>query len=170
MTENIDTNRRGFLSRLSKPVSSLTEQPEKTRRNAPRPPKAVDEALFLRLCDGCEECLCICPNRVIEVNDQTATLNLDYNECSLCDECTKVCASGALHSSQHSKINLRPDFSQSCNNYLQIDCQQCVLGCPQAAISVEDAERPVVNEEKCNGCGQCRSHCYLGAITMRFHS
>lgn len=170
MIEAIDTNRRGFLSRLSKPVSRLSEQPEQTPRTEPRPPKAVDEALFLRLCDGCGECQRICPNSVIEMSDQTARLNLDYNECSLCDECTKVCSSGALHASQNSKVNLRPNFSQSCNNYLQIDCQQCAVGCPQSAIRVEEGERPVVDEEKCNGCGQCRSHCYLGAISMAFHS
>lgn len=169
MPENIDTSRRGFLSRLSKPVQSMS-QAEQTCRQAPRPPQAVDEALFARLCDGCGECQSACPNSVIEISGQLAKLNLDYNQCSLCGECTQACPSGALHPSQAQQIDFRPEFASSCNNYLQIDCQQCVLGCPQSALSIEEGEKPSLESSQCNGCGQCRNHCYLGAISMSFHS
>lgn len=164
----IDTHRRGFLSRLSRPVQTLNKQPEQTKREAPRPPSAVDEALFVRLCDGCGECQRACPNSVIEVKGGLAKLNIDYNECTLCGMCTKACSSGALHPTVSMNINLRPSFSAVCNNYQSIDCMQCQLGCPKLAISVEDGELPSVDEDLCNGCGQCQKGCFMGAISMKF--
>nr|WP_305887269.1 4Fe-4S dicluster domain-containing protein [Vibrio parahaemolyticus] len=46
--------------------------------------------MFVRLCDGCGECLKVCPNSVIELDAQLAQLNLDYNQCSLCGECQSL--------------------------------------------------------------------------------
>ncbi|ARO98797.1 ferredoxin-type protein [Vibrio alginolyticus] len=169
MSESIDTNRRGFLSRFSQPVKR-TQQAEITPRLVARPPHAVDEALFVRLCDGCGECLKVCPNSVIELDAQLAQLNLDYNQCSLCGECVKACPSDALHTSVTLDINLRPDFTQSCDNYLQTECQQCASACPQHAISVQDDELPHINNELCNGCGQCRISCYSNAILMKLYN
>ncbi|WP_117233011.1 ferredoxin-type protein NapF [Vibrio maerlii] len=168
MTESINNSRRGFLTRLSKPVQSIQQEPESTPRTEPRPPRAVDEALFLRLCDGCGECQKACPNSVIDIHEGAARLNLEFNECSLCGECVNACPTDALHSATPISINLRPSFSQGCNNYLQIDCKQCQFGCPQSAITVEEGELPKLDIEKCNGCGQCRSSCYMGAISMEF--
>lgn len=166
MPESIDNSRRGFLTRLSKPVQSLQQEPERTPRTQPRPPRAVDEALFLRLCDGCGECKKVCPNSVIDIHEHTAQINLDFNECSLCSECVSACPTGALHSSIPVNIDLQPSFSQGCNNNLQIECQQCQFSCPQSAITVEEDELPVLDSDLCNGCGQCRSSCYIGAISM----
>ncbi len=169
MSESIDHQRRGFLSRLRQPVHNIS-QPKATPRQVARPPRAVDEALFIRLCDGCGECQKACPNSVIELNSNLAQLNLDYNECSLCGECVNACSSNALHTSIPSDINLRPHFAKICNNYLQIECQQCMAACPQSAITVQPDELPSLESERCNGCGQCRSCCYTGAITMQLYN
>ncbi len=165
MNEPIDSSRRRFLTRFNQSVKQA-QQEKITPRPAARPPHAVDEALFVRLCDGCGECQSACPDSVIELSEQLAQLNLDYNECSLCGECLKACPTDALHASIPFNINLRPHFTQSCNNYLNMDCQQCETACPQNAITVTPDERPRLNETQCNGCGQCRSSCYAGAITM----
>ncbi len=169
MSESIDHSRRGFLTRLRQPIKRM-EQPEITPRSVARPPHAVDEALFTRLCDGCGECQKACPNSVIELNTELAQLNLDYNECNLCNECVKACPTGALHASIALDINLRPHFDQICNNYLQIECQQCATACPRSAITIQEDELPTLNHELCNGCGQCRSACYAGAMTMRLYN
>lgn len=167
MTENINTTRRGFLSYFSKTVQSVKETPEQTHREAPRPPQAVDEALFVRLCNGCANCQTACPNGIITIDNQMAQVNLDYNECSLCGDCTRACPSGALHPTVTMNIHLRPHFSHVCNNYLNIDCLQCQLSCPKSAIVVKEDELPYVGV-LCDGCGQCQKSCFVGAISMTF--
>ncbi len=169
MNERINDSRRGFLTCFSQPVKRA-QQSEITLRSVARPPHAVDEALFSRLCDGCGECQKACPNSVIELSEQLAQLNLDYNECILCGECVRACPTDALHATVPVDINLRPYFSQSCNNYLNMDCQQCASACPQSAISIQPDDLPRINQERCNGCGQCRSSCYASAITMHLYN
>lgn len=168
MPEAINTSRRALFSKLGKPVKAASEAPAPTPRSAPRPPRAVDELLFQRLCDGCGECQSVCPNRVIELREQLAQLSLDYGECSLCGNCVEACPSQALHPSVEININLAPNFANICNNYIGIECQRCVGACPQAAISVEDDELPTLDTTRCNGCGQCRSQCPVGAVVMGF--
>ncbi|MGR5097004.1 ferredoxin-type protein NapF [Vibrio maritimus] len=169
MSEPINHNRRGFLTRLRKPVESMN-QPETTPRLVARPPHAVDEALFSRLCDGCGRCQSACSNGVIELNANLAQLNLDYNECSLCEECVSACPTDALHASIPVEINLRPQFAEICNNYLQTECRLCKSSCSQKAITIEADELPNVKDDVCNGCGQCRNSCYIGAITMGLYN
>ncbi|MEZ8987742.1 ferredoxin-type protein NapF [Vibrio breoganii] len=166
MTDAIDTNRRGFLTRLSKPVTSLSAQAEPTPRVAVRPPQAVDEALFTRLCDGCGKCADACPNSIVHIREGLARIDMDYNECSLCQECTKVCPTGALNVSIKAHIDLIPSFSQGCDNYLQLACTLCQSSCTLAAIQIEEDELPRLDTALCNGCGQCQSSCYVNAITM----
>ncbi|NOH99235.1 ferredoxin-type protein NapF [Vibrio sp. 99-70-13A1] len=166
MTEQINSNRRGFLTRLSKPVTKAVSGEEKSQRKQARPPKAVDEILFERLCDGCGLCEAACPNSVIEMAKGTALLNLDYNSCSFCEQCSQACPAGALHQSITPFIDLVPRFMDSCNNYMQIDCQACVSSCPVGAIQIEQGELPLVDDSLCNGCGLCRSACYIGAVTL----
>ncbi len=38
-------------------------------------------------------------------------------------------------------------------------CIKCALECPYEAISLDEGNRPVVNESFCNGCGVCENIC-----------
>jgi ferredoxin len=46
-------------------------------------------------CDGCEECVNICPNEVLEMADDKATVNGDA-ECDNCESCIGVCPSDSI--------------------------------------------------------------------------
>lgn len=42
----------------------------------------------------------------------------------------------------------------------QIPCNPCAEACPQGAITVREInDCPTLNEELCNGCGVCMTHC-----------
>ncbi|MGL5431141.1 MAG: ferredoxin-type protein NapF [Vibrio sp.] len=166
MAEDISIGRRSFFTYFSKALKTLPDIPTQTARVAPRPPQAVDELLFVRLCDGCGMCQQVCPNQIIEIVDQLAQINLDYNECSLCTACTKACPNSALHTAVAAHISLLPNFSYLCNNYQTIDCLQCQAGCSNSAIVIVEGELPHISYESCNGCGQCQKSCPLGAISM----
>lgn len=167
MTEKVDSARRGFLTRFSKPTQTLIEAPtEATPRLAPRPPRALDELLFLEKCTGCGQCQSACTMKVIDMIDHRPQLNLDFNHCTLCDECTKACPTGALNAVQPLKTELRPSFSDNCQNYLFNECKLCRFACPHQAILIEADQLPNVDSSLCEGCGICRVSCPFGAITM----
>ena len=50
----------------------------------------------------------------------------------------------------------------------EIPCRACQIACPEEAIQIGRIPRdlPVLNEDKCTGCGICVSACPSGAIAM----
>lgn len=164
--QDIDTNRRGFLTRVAKPVQQLKADNEVHQRAMPRPPRAVAEPLFEHLCDNCGECVFACPNSIIEKQESNVKVNLDYNSCSFCDACTQVCPTNALHMASIQQIDLIPRFAEVCNNHLGLDCNECQSACSKGAIAIEESEMPELDTDKCNGCGECRAACYIGALSM----
>lgn len=46
-------------------------------------------------CDGCEECVNICPNEVLELVDEKCDPS-GGGECDFCESCTGVCPTDAI--------------------------------------------------------------------------
>ncbi|MBI5115323.1 4Fe-4S binding protein [Candidatus Poribacteria bacterium] len=44
-------------------------------------------------------------------------------------------------------------------------CGACLEECPMEAISVDPADRYVIDPDKCTDCGSCSDICPSGAIT-----
>ncbi|EAS44002.1 ferredoxin-type protein NapF [Photobacterium profundum] len=167
--EHYSVSRRGLLRGLFSGANKAVQVPDEisVKRSVPRPPGAVDEGVFLQLCQSCNDCETACVQQVIEMVEGRPQLNLDYNHCTQCGECQKGCSTGAL-SSINNDIGLRPSFSKGCNNRLSGECLICADACPQLAISVSSRQLPVINEELCSGCGQCRSACFIGAVQLEW--
>jgi ferredoxin-type protein NapF len=165
-SESVDQGRRGLFRKVAAPVVNASAQEPATPRHAPRPPRAVDEALFERLCSGCNDCVEACPQHIIALENNLATINVDFEHCTFCDECTKVCQTGALHESRNNSLELIPRFGDQCNNYVGLHCNDCSLACPTQAITIADNEKPKLTPDLCNGCGQCKPTCYVSAIEM----
>ena len=48
---------------------------------------------------------------------------------------------------------------ERCIAWIQGGCQVCAGACPYGAITMDDANRPIVDQAKCNGCGACENAC-----------
>jgi ferredoxin-type protein NapF len=168
-----DSSKRALFSRLRK-TATKASQLEKTKlrtpRALPRPPHAVDETLFLELCNGCNACVEVCPTQVIALQESKAYLDLDLNHCTLCGDCADICDTHSLSKTQLRHIDARPTISPTCNNYLSSPCRACSSSCPENAITIVKNEMPSVDSQRCIGCGLCRGACYIGAITMDLHN
>lgn len=153
---------RGLLSGAKKTQQQAVVEP--FTRLVARPPTAVDETLLSRLCDGCGECEKACPQHVISMINGKPELHLDCNFCTDCGECQHACPTLALSNTCHS-TGIIPVFSGSCRRMLYGYCDMCAADCPQLAIDLNE-KRPAVLKDKCNGCGQCRTACPMGAISF----
>ncbi|MGF7453558.1 ferredoxin-type protein NapF [Pasteurella bettyae] len=154
-------SRRRLLRGVFHPVEKVVEK--HIVRLATRPPFAAEEALFLIACTGCGDCVSACPHHLIQIQQHKAVLEIDYMSCNLCGKCAEVCASHALHPAFKKDTELRPHFSNQCLIKQHQACSSCQQQCPQQAISVD----LVVDNERCNGCGECKISCFLSAINLQ---
>lgn len=139
-----------------------------------RPPGALSEHHFLALCIKCRKCEEICPQTIIEavtiMEDLAApgTPKLNFREgvCDFCMKCVEVCPTGALEMMEvdQIKLGLARVVPESCIAWDWGGCTLCADVCPYEAISLDDKNRPVVDPERCNGCGLCEYQCPGAAL------
>lgn len=104
-----------------------------------------------------------------------------------CTRCSEVCPAGAIlpvTAAEKSSIRIGHAVwvKENCLPYTDgISCGNCARHCPSGAIlmvpkDASDAESPripVVNEERCTGCGACENLCParpFSAIYVEGHS
>ncbi|ABK44102.1 periplasmic nitrate reductase maturation protein NapF [Magnetococcus marinus MC-1] len=136
-----------------------------------RPPWAVEEPLFLRLCDRCDRCLEVCPSRLL-VRGEGGYPQVDYQQgaCDFCDKCRQACRPGALSMTQTQPWQRSPHIAQTCLPLRGVACQSCRDACEPMAIRFPPVlggiARPQVERDRCNGCGACVAPCPVAALSM----
>lgn len=153
--------------------------------NAPlRPPGASSEDQFAGLCIRCGNCARVCPSKIISPDTGEAgiagllapKIRYEKEYClEDCNECLQVCPSGAL---QQMDLKLKQryvigealvDGSICVLVRGERDCDACARSCSFDAIHIHwDEERylayPLVDPDKCNGCGACEIVCPTSPI------
>lgn len=153
--------------------------------NAPlRPPGASDEDKFAGLCIRCGNCARVCPSKIIHPDTEEAGLagllapKIQYESdycLEDCSACNQVCPSGAL---QELDLELKQrwvigeglvDGSLCVLVRGERECDDCERSCAFEAVHIYwDEERyvayPLVNPNKCNGCGACEVACPTSPI------
>lgn len=134
-----------------------------------RPPGGQKESSLLSKCIRCDRCRSICPTSVIslaKINDgllqsRTPTLNFHQGYCDFCNKCVEVCPTGALEPFDRDTVKLGQAVIQKdiCIAWHTGTCTICAEKCPYEAIELDEFNRPIVLEEKCNGCGVCEYEC-----------
>ena len=132
-----------------------------------RPPGGQDEAHLLAACIKCDRCRRACPTGAVAVASvadgfvQARTPLLDFHKgyCDFCDACIAVCPTGALRPFDEAteKLGVAVVQKDRCLSYGQ-GCTVCEESCAFDALTFADGH-PVVDGQRCNGCGQCEFEC-----------
>ncbi|AWW34387.1 ferredoxin-type protein NapF [Mannheimia varigena] len=140
---------------------------ELLKRSAARPPFAVAEPLFLKQCNGCSDCISACPYGLIFLNDDKASVEIDFSACDLCGKCAEVCSTGALALNVPPDTGLRPSIDFSCVRQHKQSCLFCETVCKPTALSFDPTTQKMqLDNEKCNGCGECKTACPHNYISL----
>lgn len=134
-----------------------------------RPPGGQEEAAFKANCLKCDRCRSICPQNCLSVSVlEDGLLNyrlpkMDFHKgyCTFCGLCERVCPTEALGAfdAMRGKVGIAVISAGECIAYQKGGCQKCVDACDYDALTLDSANRPVVDAGKCNGCGKCEYAC-----------
>lgn len=149
------------------------------RHTALVPPGALGTRHFAQHCTACQLCVSVCPNSVLRPSTGLFTLmqpEMSYERGYCRPECTKcseVCPAGAIRPitvADKSAIQIGHAVwvKENCVPLTDgVDCGNCARHCPTGAIQMvaSDASNPdspkipIVNTERCIGCGACENLC-----------
>ncbi len=144
--------------------------PPPPARPAPvlRPPGAVDEFDFLRLCTRCDACVESCPHDAVtrapaRLRAAAGTPVIDplAAPCRMCVDlpCAAGCQPGALRVDGARVMGRAVIGAQECLAHQGTTCSTCVEQCPVPGALRLVAGRPVVDAAVCTGCGVCQYVC-----------
>ncbi len=143
------------------------------------PPGAVGLRHLTRHCTGCQLCVAACPNGVLRPSDDLETMmqprsSYERGYCRPeCNRCSQVCPAGAIRPvSVAEKSSLQIGhavwIAENCLPLTEgVSCGNCARHCPAGAITMVNSDAsnpdspkiPVVNDERCIGCGACENLC-----------
>lgn len=143
------------------------------------PPGALSARDFARHCTACQLCVSVCPNEVLRPSTDLMKLmqpEMSYERGYCRPECTKcgeICPAGAIHpitaaDKSATQIGHAVWIKKNCIPLTDgVECGNCARHCPAGAIQMvpsdpqqEDSPKiPVVNTERCIGCGACENLC-----------
>lgn len=156
------------------------------------PPGAISLSNISHHCTGCELCVSVCPNGVLRPSSRIDSLmqpEMSYERGYCRPECTKcseVCPAGAIIKISRAdksaiQIGHAVWVKENCVVLTDgVECGNCARHCPAGAIQMIPSEPgnenspkiPMVNTERCIGCGACENLCParpLSAIYVEGH-
>ena len=149
------------------------------RAAAITPPGSLSARNFAQHCTACQLCVAVCPNQVLRPSSDLTKLmqpEMSYERGYCRPECTKcseVCPAGAIRpitKADKSAIQIGHAvwIKENCICITDdVECGNCARHCPVSAIQMvasdpgnpESQKIPVVNTERCIGCGACENLC-----------
>lgn len=143
------------------------------------PPGAWSARHFAQHCTGCQLCVSECPNNVLRPSTDLEKLmqpEMSYERgyCRPeCTRCSEVCPAGAIkpitmEEKSSTRIGHAVWIKKNCIPITDgVECGNCARHCPSGAILMVHSDSndensvkiPVVNVERCIGCGACENLC-----------
>jgi len=164
-------DRREFFKSFTKP---LKQNQEEESPLLIRPPYGKDESTFQNKCPSCESkaCATFCDEKIIIIlDDGTPSLDFSKNGCTFCDECANVCTEEVLSlDNKQTAESLNAIFYidfKKCIAHQGVICYSCKEPCIDDAILFNGMFNPIIDEDRCTGCGFCISRCPTNAIEYK---
>ena len=160
-------------------LAAIEEKKIPERATAITPPGSMSARNFAQHCTACQLCVSVCPNQVLRPSSDLTRLmqpEMSYERGYCRPECTKcaeVCPAGAIRpitKADKSAIQIGHAvwIKENCICITDdVECGNCARHCPAGAIQMvasdpenpESRKIPVVNTERCIGCGACENLC-----------
>lgn len=160
-------------------LAAIEEKKIPERATPLTPPGSVSARNFASHCTACQLCVSVCPNQVLRPSADLMKLmqpEMSYERGYCRPECTKcseVCPAGAIlpiTRADKSAIQIGHTvwIKDNCICITDdVECGNCARHCPVSAIQMvasvpgdeQSRKIPVVNIERCIGCGACENLC-----------
>jgi ferredoxin-type protein NapF len=150
-----------------------------------RPPWAVDETLFTRVCTRCGACVAACSTGLLaQGSGGYPEADFQRAHCTFCTDCAHACAENTRQNApcQPSALFFSPDLlpwtlqatiSTACLPHKGVLCRSCEDHCEAGAIRFAPRQgcpaQPDIERSRCTGCGECVASCPVYAINMKTH-
>jgi Fe-S-cluster-containing dehydrogenase component/CRP-like cAMP-binding protein len=97
----------------------------------------------------------------------TATMLVDMDRCTRCDECVVACAQAHDNNPRFNRHGRRHDHYMVANACMHCMDPVCMIGCPTGAIHRSSPDgQVVINDNTCIGCATCANSCPYDNIRM----
>lgn len=160
-------------------LATIIDKKIPTRNTKIVPPGAKSISNLRRHCTACQLCVSACPNGVLRPSVELDSLmqpesSYERGYCRPeCTRCSEVCPTGAIcriDSADKSSVQIGHAVwvKENCIPLTDgVECGNCARHCPVGAITMVPSEAgneeskkiPVVNTERCIGCGACENLC-----------
>ena len=165
-------SRRDFLNVFRKPLEQAKESSKRVSPLVVRPPYGLNESLFQSECVTCESKACVasCDEQIIVIQeDGTPRLDFTKSGCTFCEDCASVCEPNVLNLEHtHTSEQLNATFrisTEGCVAHHGVICFYCKEPCIDDAILFNGLFNPVIDMDRCTGCGFCLGRCPTQAIS-----
>ena len=160
-------------------LADIEDKVAPERQTPLTPPGSLSAANMSKKCTGCQLCVSECPNQVLRpgtnwMSIMQPTMSYELGYCRPeCTRCSEVCPAGAIKPIQKEEkssiqIGHAVWVKKNCIPLTDgVSCGNCARHCPVGAIEMvpsdpddeESLKIPVVNENRCIGCGACENLC-----------
>lgn len=160
-------------------LAAITDKKIPKRKTRIVPPGAKSIRNLTSRCTACQLCVSACPNGVLRPSTELDSLmqpesSYERGYCRPeCTRCSDVCPAGAIQPitvADKSSIQIGHAVwvKDNCVALTDgVECGNCARHCPVGAITMVPSEAdndsspkiPVVNTERCIGCGACENLC-----------
>ncbi len=160
-------------------LATIVKKKAPKRETPLKPAGSVSLDNFSSKCTGCQLCVQSCPNDVLRASSKLDTfmqpeMSYERSYCRpSCTTCSEVCPAGAITKvtpEQKTSIQIGHAvwIGQNCVPLRDgVTCGNCAKHCPSGAITMmhydpddeSSPKIPIINEERCIGCGACEHVC-----------